>query len=107
MHMHPRAVIADNRLGHESSGFSIGVRDVMHYVFEYLRPVGPFYQAAVFRPDFALSSGSDLVMMHFNFDTQLFQRKAHRGADIVQGVNRRDGKITAFYAWTMTSIAAL
>jgi hypothetical protein len=40
--------------------------DIMHDIFENLRPIRAFDQAAVFRPYLALSGGGYLVVMHFD-----------------------------------------
>src|SRR5678816_2922157 len=107
MHMHSGTIVADDGFRHESRRFSVRVRDIVHDIFEYLGPVGALHQAAVLGTYFTLSGSCDFMMMYLDFDTQFFQCKTHGGTNIVQGINRRNGKISPFYTGAVPGIAPL
>ena len=55
VHVHARAVVADDRLRHEGRGLAVGMRDVVHGVLEDLHPVGALHQAVELGADLALA----------------------------------------------------
>ena len=81
------------------SGFGIKVavmpalaRDVLDHVFVDHHVVGHPPQRREAHVDLALPTGRDLVVMGFDGYADLLERQHHAGADILQGIGRRDGK---------------
>ena len=105
--VHAGTVVADDGLGHESGGLAVLVRDVVHHVLENLRPVRAAGQRREPGADLALSGGGDFVVMHLHRYARGFQRHDHRGADIVQAIDRGNREVTALDARTVAGVAAL
>ena len=85
----PRAVIAEERLGHESDRFVVPLGDVAHDVFVILHVVGHHFQRREPDVDFGLARGRDFVMLALDRDAGFLQLEAHFVADVLQGVGRR------------------
>jgi hypothetical protein len=71
--MHSRTVVAVQRLRHERRGLSKLVCSIANYVFEYLKVVSRSQQSGITKIDFALSGGSDFVVVAFNRHATLAQ----------------------------------
>src|SRR5690606_9845238 len=65
VYMHSRTVVACVRLGHEGSGFAVGVGNVMNDVLLQHRPVGALHQSAETCANLVLTSTSDFMVEHF------------------------------------------
>ena len=79
VHVHARAVVADDRLGHEGRGLAVAVRDVLDDVLAgsaASRRAAPAVSNLV--PISHLAGGRDFVVMHFDLDAQLLEEQAHR-----------------------------
>ena len=107
MHMHAGTVVADDRLRHERRRFAVRVRGVVHAILEDLQPVRALHERSELGPDLVLASSRDFVMVHLHFDAHLFHGEAHRRADILQRVDRRNRKITPLDRRAVTHVAAL
>jgi hypothetical protein len=105
VHVHARAVVADQRLRHEGGGLAVACGDVVHGVLQDLHLVGLLDEAAGTDADFALAAGGDFVVVHLDDETELFAGAAHRVADVLIGIDRRHREVTALDAGTMTLVA--
>ena len=105
--MHAVTVVAHQRLRHEGRGFAVGVRNVVHHVFQDLHFVGLAHQRVEFRANFTLAGGCHLVVMHLGFYAHVFDSQAHGRTDVMQRIDRRDGKVAALYARSMADVAVL
>ncbi len=106
VHMHARAVVADDGLGHEGRGLAVGVGDVLDHILHDLRPVGTLHQSGEFGADFALAGVGHFVVMHFDRHAHLFEQQAHFRADVLQTVNRGHREIAALHRRAVAHIAA-
>ncbi len=106
MHVHARAVVAVQRLGHEGRGTAIGVGDVVHAVLQGLDFVGLGHQGVELHADFVLTGGRHFVVVDFDHLAHLFQGVAHGGTDFVVMVDRRQGEVATLDAWAVALVAA-
>ena len=83
MHMHAGTIVTHDRFGHKCRGLAIRMRNIMHNVFEQLIPIRALDQTVKTRANFALTRSCNFMMMHFNRNAKLFQRHAHRRADVL------------------------
>ena len=102
MNVHTRAVVAVQRLGHESSGTAVGVCHVVYAVLQGLNFVSLFHQGVELHADFVLAGSCHFVVVNFNDLAHFFQRVAHGGTDFVVVVERRNWEVAAFDAWTVS-----
>ena len=107
VHVHARAVVADDRLRHERRGLAVGVRGVVDHVLHLLQPVGALHQRREAGADLALAGVRDLVVVDLDLDAHLVEREAHRGADVLQRVDRRHRKVAALHRRAVAHVAAL
>ncbi len=107
MDVHAAAVVADERLRHEGRGLAVAVRYVHDGVLQNLDFVGLLDECAGADADLALTARGDLVMMDLDLQAELFQREAHRRADVLEGIDRRYGEVAALDAGAMAVVAAL
>ncbi len=105
MHVHAAAVVADDRLGHESDGLAVLVRYVADDVLHRHQFVGLLHQRIELHADLALAGIRHFVVMHFHALAERFQHFAHISAQIAQRVDRADREVAALYARAMTAIA--
>ena len=78
---------------------------VVHAVLEDLGGVGLLHQGVEAHADLALAGGTHLVVMHFKGQSHLLHRGAHGGADVVQGIYRRHGEVSALDAGPVADVA--
>ena len=57
--------------------------------------------------DLALAGVRDLVVVHLDLDAHLLEREAHRGADVLQRVDRRHREVAALHRRAVAHVAAL
>ena len=69
--------------------------DVLDDVFIPHQLVGLLDQRCVKHIDFGLAAGGDFVMVFLNHDTDLLHFLDHFGADVLLGVGRAYGEISA------------
>ena len=98
VHVHPRAVVLEQRLGHERDDLAVAGGDVLADVLVHHHVVGHRHQVLVAHVDFALPAGGDLVVMRFDRDAQLDQRRDHLAADVLHRVHRRRGEVPLLQA---------
>jgi hypothetical protein len=46
------------------------------------------------------------MVMHFHLDAHLLHREAHRGADVLQRIDRRNGEVAALDRRAVAHVAA-
>jgi hypothetical protein len=105
MHMHARAVVAIDGLRHERRRLAIGGRDLMDDIFVDLHRVGALGQRLELEAQLVLRAG-DFVVMLFRLDAQIAHDGEHLAADILRGIDRRDGEIAALDGRAVAQIAA-
>ena len=66
--VHARAVVLEERLGHERDGVAGRVGDVLDDVLERHQVVGGLQQRAEPEVDLGLAGGADLVVLHLDVD---------------------------------------
>ena len=93
MGVHAGAVVAENRLGHEGRRHPVAHRHVLDDVFVPGQPVGHLGQRLEAHVDFGLSGGRDFVMLLLDADADALHLEHHLGADVLQGVHRRDREV--------------
>src|SRR5690606_32023495 len=107
VHMHTTTVVANQRLGHESGSFAISVRYVVYAILEDLYLIGLAHQGVELHTDFALARCGHFMVVDFHRQAHLLGSRTHGSADIVERVDGRNGKVTAFYAWPVARVAFL
>src|SRR5205814_3370099 len=76
-------------------------------VLQAHHPVGALYQRSELRADFILSGSGDFMVMYFNHDSHLLQRRAYCRTNVLQRVYRWDGKVAAFDRGTMSLVTTV
>ena len=102
--MHAGAVIAEERLGHESDGLVVPLGHVADDVFVVLHVVGHLFQRRETNVDLGLAGGRDFVMLALDRDAGFLQLETHFVANVLQGVGRRHREITFLCADLVTEI---
>jgi len=92
--VHAGAVVAEERLGHETGGLAVLLGDVLDDVFVNHHPVGGGDERAETVVNLRLAGGGDFVVLLFDFDAQFFHRQHHLGADVLLGVGGWDREVT-------------
>ena len=98
MHVHARAVVLEQRLGHEGDGLARGVRHVLHDVLVEHQLVGHRRQRVEAHVDLGLAGGAHLVVLHLDRDAHLLQRHQHLRAEVLVLVHGRDGEVPLLVA---------
>jgi len=106
VNVHTRAVVAVQRLRHESSGTAVGVCHVVYAVFQGLNFVSLFHQSVELHADFVLAGSCHFVVVYFDNQAHFFHGVAHGGTDFVVMVERRNWEVATFDAWTVAFVAA-
>ena len=89
MGVHPRAVVAIDRLRHEGDAFPVPASGVLDDVLVGHHLVGHAGERGEAEVDLALSSGRDLVMVELARDADPLERQHHLRAKVVERVRRR------------------
>jgi len=105
MDVHAVAVVTYHWFWHEGRCFAKRICSVVYAVFQGLHFISFFDQAVECNTDFTLAGSRYFVMMDFYVQTHVLHRAAHSGTKVMQGIDRWDGEIAAFDAWTMTGVA--
>ena len=105
--VHAGAVVADDGLGHEGGRLAVRGRGVVDDVLQDLQPVAALDQRREAGADLALPGGGDLVVVHLDLDAHLLEREAHRGADVLQRVDRGHREVAALHRRPVAQVAAL
>ena len=91
--VHARAVVAEERLGHERRRLAVAPGDVADDVLGQHHLVGALDQRLGHQVDLALAAGGDLVEVGRRGDPALGHALGHLGAEVDQAVGRRTGEI--------------
>ena len=98
MRVHPRAVVAEDRLRHERHGLAGRARDVLDDVLVRHHLVGHPRQRLVAQVDLALPAGSDLVVVELARDAEPLERQHHLRAQVAERVVRRGREVALLLA---------
>ncbi len=91
VNVHPRAVVAEQRLRHERGRIAQVVADILDYVFVRHQPVGRLYQRAEAEVDLRLSRRAHLVVLHFYGHAGIDQRQHDLRAHVLHPPCGADG----------------
>jgi hypothetical protein len=103
--MHPRAVVAIDRLRHERHDLACCVRDLLHEVLVAEDLVGRLDERPVADIDLGLTRAADLVMLDLDVDPGRLERKHHLAAQVLERVHRRDREVALLRPWAMARFA--
>ena len=92
--MHPRAVVAEERLWHERHGQPVPTGDVLGDVLVAEQAVGHAGEGRVLHVDLRLPGVPHLVVLHLDLDAPLLHLERHLAAHIQLRVRRGDGEVT-------------
>ncbi len=105
--VHARAVVTENRLGHEGHDLPMLARDVADDVLVIHEAVCQLGQRAEPHVDLGLTGRTDLVMMDLDRHADLFQGQDLLGAQILELVGRRAGEVTFLVPQLVAQVGAL
>ena len=88
MRVHPRAVVAEDRLRHERHGLAGRAGDVLDDVLVNHYLVGHLRERVEAEVDLALARRRDLVVVELAGDAKALERQHHLRAEVVQRVVR-------------------
>ena len=86
MGVHARAVVAEERLGHERGGLAVAAGDVANDVLGEHDLIGTFHERMRNEVDLALAAGGDFVEMGGRRDAAIGHALGHLGAEVDQAV---------------------
>jgi hypothetical protein len=98
VNVHSRAIVAEQRLGHERSRHAALACDILDHVFVDHHVVGHPGKRSIAHVDLALAPGCDFMVMSFNSDAEFFQDRYHIGAGVLELIGRRHWEVTLFRA---------
>ena len=98
MRVHPRAVVAEDRLRHERHGLARRARDVLDDVLVDHHLVGHPRQRLVAQVDLALAARRDLVVVELARDAEPLEREHHLRAQVAERVVRRGREVALLLA---------
>ena len=105
--VHARAVVAEERLGHERGGLAVAPGHVANDVLGEHDLVGALDQRLRDEVDLALAAGGDLVKVGRRGDAAFGHALGHLGAEVDQAVGRRTGKIAQARARLVAEVGRL
>src|SRR5690606_26512650 len=105
VHVHAGTVVADDGLGHEGGGLAVGVGHVVDAVLEDLDFVRLLHQGVELDTDFALASVGHFVVVYLDVEAHLLHGATHGGAQVVEGVDRRDGEVATLDPGAVAQVA--
>ncbi len=104
VHMHARAVVAENRLRHEGRGLAIGMGHIVDHILVDLHVVGRADQRVELDAEFGLGGGH-LMMVLLDRHVHLVHDGQHLGAHVDLAVHRRNREIAALHRDAVAVIA--
>ena len=104
--VHARAVVAIDRLRHESRRLAIALGDVVDAVLIDLHLVGHVHQGVELHAELVLGGG-DLVVVLLDLDAHRRHGGEHLAAHVLRRVERRDREVAALGLDAVAEIAAL
>src|SRR5579883_1906562 len=96
MAMHPRTVVAVERLRHECRSLAVLVSRVADDVFEHLQVIRRLHETGETEIDFALSGGGYFVMKTLDLHSSGFQEQSDLRAKVNERVGRAHGHVAFF-----------
>ena len=93
MGVHPRAVVAEQRLRHERRDLAGRVGDLLDEVLVAKHLVGGLDERAVADVDLGLARAADLVVLDLDVDAGRLEREDHLAAQVLERVHRRDREV--------------
>ncbi len=105
MHVHPGAVVLEDRLGHERDRLSGPQRDVLDDVLVEHQPVRHRQEVIEAHVDLALARGANLVMMNLDRDPELAQDHDHLRAEVLVVVHRRNREVPLLVTRLVAEVA--
>src|SRR5690606_3318415 len=105
VHVHAGTVVADDGLGHEGGGLAVGVGHVVDAVLEDLDFVRLLHPGVELDTDFALASVGHFVVVYLDVEAHLLHGATHGGAQVVEGVDRRDGGVATLDPGAVAQVA--
>ncbi len=106
MAVHARAVVSEDRLGHERHGLAVLVGDALDDVLEQHQPVGRVQQRAELHVDLGLTRTADLMVLHLDLDARVDQGACHLRAQVGVVVGRRHREVAALVRGPVAKVAA-
>ncbi|MCY1238557.1 hypothetical protein D9M72_513010 [compost metagenome] len=104
--MHAARVVGKQGLGHEGGDLAVAARNVLADVLVHHHVVCHAHQWRKAHVNFILARRGDLMVMHLDLDAGLHQREYDFGADVLQRIAWRHGKVPALVALLVAEIAA-
>ena len=83
MHVHARAVVLKDRLGHEGHRLAVLPSHVLDDILVLQHVVGHLGERVETQIDLRLAGSPDLVMVHFNSHSYFLEREHHLRADVL------------------------
>ena len=96
--VHPRAVVSEERFGHECRCFPVTTGHVAHDIFIEVHLVTRADQRVEADIDLGLSSGRNFVVLPLNLHTEIFQHQGDLVADILLSIGRGYWEVTLLVA---------
>ena len=93
MGVHPAAVIAKERLGHEARRLAVLTRHVLDHILVNHHGISRLDQGFKAVVNLRLTRRGHLMMLPLDGHAQLFHHQAHLGPDVLLCIGRRDGEI--------------
>ena len=107
VHVHARAVVGEQGLGHEGRGLAVLLGDVLDHVFVLDQLVGHRDQRVEPHVDLALAGGRDLVVVGLDRDPDLLHGQHHLGADVHERVRGRRREVALLGPDLVAEVRAL
>ena len=93
VHVHPRAVVLEDRLRHERRREAVLTGHVLDDVLVEHQLVGHRQQRVEPHVDLGLAGRAHLVVLHLDLHPEALHRQDHLRAQILEVVHRRDGEV--------------
>ena len=106
VNVHSRAIVAEERLWHESCGLAPAVCNVLHDVLELQDVVCRAYQGVEAVVDLTLAGGANLVVASLNLQASFLELENNVVAHVGMLVNRGDRKISALVWGLVCKVSA-
>ena len=84
VHVHARAVVSHQWLGHKGCRFAVGMGDVEYAVLKDLHLIRLGDQGVELDANFTLTCGAHLMVVNLDVETHLLHRGTHSGTDVMQ-----------------------
>ena len=104
--MHPRAVVSEDRLGHEGSGQPGGAGSVLDDVLELHHVISRGHEGIEAVVDFLLATGTNLVVGAFQGKSNLGQEVCHFITQVGEVVSRGDREVPTLQGNLVPEVSA-